>query len=57
MRRIDDWSQLRVKYLNGNRRVKGEIIRSLELLHGYHRTSAIRLPVKVLSETLWGSKP
>lgn len=43
MKEIENWQGLRIKYLNGNRRVKCEILRSLELLHGYHRKSAIRL--------------
>lgn len=43
MREIEDWKGIRLRYLNGNRRVKREILRSLELLYGYHRKSAVRL--------------
>jgi hypothetical protein len=43
MREIENLKELRVKYLNGNRRTKDQILTSLCLVHGYHRKSAIRL--------------
>ena len=43
MEEIEGFSELKRKYLNGNRRGKDEILKSLEMLHGYHRKSAIRL--------------
>ena len=42
-REIEGFAALKLKYLNGNRRTKDEILKSLEVLHGYHRESAIRL--------------
>ena len=44
MEEIEGLRQVRLRYLNGNRRVKAEILRSLEALHGYHHKSAIRVP-------------
>lgn len=43
MKEVGEWRALRLRYLNGNRRVKDEILRSLEIVYGYHRKSAIRL--------------
>jgi hypothetical protein len=43
MSEISSLKELRVKYLNGNRRTKDQILTSLFLVHGYHRKSAIRL--------------
>jgi hypothetical protein len=43
MKEVEDWRGLRLRYLNGNRRVKADILRSLELVCGYHRKSAIRV--------------
>ena len=43
MREKDAIEALRVRYLNGNRLVKREILTGLCTLHGYHRKSAIRL--------------
>ena len=43
MKEIDGFETLKLRYLNGNRKVKDEILKSLEVLHGYHRKSAIRL--------------
>ena len=40
---IENLKELRVKYLNGNRRTKDQILTSLCLVHGYHRKSAIRV--------------
>jgi hypothetical protein len=43
MKEKKKWREIRLRYLNGNRREKDEILKSLELLHWYHRKSAIRL--------------
>ena len=43
MGEISNLRELRLRYLNGNRRVKDEILNSLCTLHGFHRKSAIRL--------------
>lgn len=43
MGNIDNIKELRVKYLNGNRATKNQILSSLCLIRGYHRKSAIRL--------------
>lgn len=40
---IENLKELRVKYLNGNRRTKDQILTSLCRVHGYHRKSAIRV--------------
>jgi hypothetical protein len=42
MSEIENLKELRIKYLNGNRRTKDQILTSLCLVHGYHRKSAIR---------------
>ena len=57
MKEIEDWRGIRLRYLNGNRRVKAEILRSLEVLHGYHRKSAIRLLRGELNRKLSGEEP
>ena len=43
MKEVEDLRALRLRYLNGNRRTKAEILGGLEVLYGYHRKSAIRL--------------
>ncbi len=43
MKEIEGFEALKLRYLNGNRKVKDEILKSIEILHGYHRKSAIRL--------------
>jgi len=43
MREIENLRELRVKYLNGSRATKDQILSSICLVHGYHRKSAIRL--------------
>lgn len=43
MSEIENLKELRIKYLNGNRRTKDQILTSLCLVHGYHRKSAIRV--------------
>jgi hypothetical protein len=43
MSEISNLQELRIKYLNGNRGTKDQILTSLCLVHGYHRKSAIRL--------------
>jgi hypothetical protein len=43
MSEIENLKELRIKYLNGNRRTKEQILTSLCLVHGYHRKSAIRV--------------
>lgn len=43
MSEIENPKELRIKYLNGNRRTKDQILTSLCLVHGYHRKSAIRV--------------
>lgn len=43
MREIENLRELRIKYLNGNRGTKNQILSSLCLINGYHRKSAIRL--------------
>lgn len=35
--------ELQLRYLNSNRKGKDEILKSLEIIHGYHRKSAIRM--------------
>jgi hypothetical protein len=40
---IENLKELRVKYLNGNRRTEDQILTSLCLVHGYHRKSANRV--------------
>lgn len=52
--KIEGFDELKLKYLNGNRRVKGEILRSFETLHGYNRKSAIRLLRRGLRNRLTG---
>ena len=52
--KIEGFEELKLKYLNGNRRVKGEILRSFETLHGYNRKSAIRLLRRGLRDRLTG---
>lgn len=56
MKEIIDIREIRLRYLNGNRKSKDEILKSLELLHGYHRKSAIRLLRQELNRML-SSKP
>lgn len=55
--RIEGFNELKLRYLNGNRRVKGEILRSFETLHGYNRKSAIRLLRRSLRNRLQGRVP
>ncbi len=43
MRDIENLKALRIKYRNGNRITKDQILSSVCLIHGFHRTSAIRL--------------
>lgn len=43
MKEIANLRELRLKYLNGNRSTKDQILTSLKVVHGYHRKSAIRL--------------
>lgn len=43
MKEIEGFESLRQRYLNGNRRVKGEVLNGLCALHGYSRKGAIRL--------------
>ena len=43
MSEISNLQELRIKYLNGNRGTKDQILTSLCLVHGYHRKSAIRV--------------
>jgi hypothetical protein len=52
--KIEGFDELKLKYLNGNRRVKGEILRSFETLYGYNRKSAIRLLRRGLRNRLQG---
>ena len=40
---IENLKALRIKYINGNRTTKDQILSSVCLIHGYHRKSAIRL--------------
>ena len=54
MKEVEDFRALRLRYLNGNRRVKDEILRSLEIVYGYHRKSAIRLLRGELNRRLRG---
>ena len=43
MKEIANLRELRLKYLNGNKATKDQILTSLKVVHGYHRKSAIRL--------------
>lgn len=43
MSEIENLKELRIKYLNGNRKTKDQILTSLCLVHGYHPKSAIRI--------------
>lgn len=56
MREIEGFEELKLRYLNGNRRIKDEILRSLETLHGYHRKSAVRLLNRGVQNALKGRK-
>ena len=40
---IENLKELRVRYLNGNRRTKDQTLTSLYVVHGCHRKSAIRV--------------
>ena len=57
MREIEGFHELKHRYLNGSRRVKGEILASLETLHGYSRKGAIRLLNRGINTALRGRKP
>lgn len=54
MREPGDLRELRSRYLRGKRKTKQEILRSLEVVYGYHRKSAIRLMRKELKRQLAG---
>ena len=43
MRDIENLKALRIKYRNGTRITRDQILSSVCLMHGSHRTSAIRL--------------
>ena len=57
MKEIEGFDELKLRYLNGNRRIKDEILRSLQTLHGYHRKSAIRLLNRGINNRLKGYVP
>jgi hypothetical protein len=57
MKEIEGFEELKRRYLNGNRRVKDEILKSLSMLHGYHRKSAIRLLNRGIKNILQGKRP
>ena len=56
MSEIENLKELRIKYLNGNRRTKNQILTSLCLVHGYHRKTAIRVVYGALMR-LMAQKP
>lgn len=39
MKEVRGWRTLRLRYPNGNHRQKHEMLRSMELVYGYHRKS------------------
>jgi|GEM_PF-6695340 len=48
MNEIENLKELRIKYQNGNRRTKDQILTSLRLVHPYYRKSAFRLMYREL---------
>ena len=54
--KIEGFSELKLRYLNGSRRIKDEILKSFETLHGYHRKSAIRLLNQGVNDAVKGRR-
>lgn len=57
MRQIENLRELQLRYLNSNRRGKDEILKSLEIIYGYHRKSAIRMLRSRLNRQIQGNRP
>ena len=57
MREIEGFSELKLRYLNGSKRIKGEILSSFETLYGYSRNGAIRLLNRGVNTALERRKP
>ncbi len=55
--KIEGFKELKLKYLNGNRKRKAKILSSLQTLHGYNRKSAIRLLNRGVNTALTYQKP